>query len=83
MIGVSGNHRRSTEAVTRHIGHVDRPAAARSETGACFSLKRPYWQPYWWRLLFRADDSSGWEAMGPQPLHQVPSDALKSASIEA
>ncbi|MGW3498022.1 hypothetical protein [Streptomyces sp. NPDC001020] len=51
--------------------------------GSWSSLKKPYWQPYWWRLLFRADGSSGWEVMGPKPVHQVPNDALKNASLEA
>ncbi|MFI9161018.1 hypothetical protein [Kitasatospora aureofaciens] len=46
-------------------------------------MKKPYWQPYWWRLLFREDGSSGWEVIGPEPVDQVPNDALKNASLEA
>ncbi|MFD8595036.1 hypothetical protein ACFV1L_08550 [Kitasatospora sp. NPDC059646] len=62
---------------------MDRAAAVRNETGSWFSLKKPYWQPYWWRLLFRADGSSEWAVMGPGPLHRVPNDALRSSSLAA
>ena len=43
-------------------------------------MKRPYWQPYWWRLLFRADGEPGFTVVGPNPVSQVPNDALKNAS---
>ncbi|KQV04720.1 MULTISPECIES: hypothetical protein [unclassified Kitasatospora] len=46
-------------------------------------MKKPYWQPYWWRLLFRADGEPGWQVMGPEPVSEVPNDALKTASLEA
>ncbi|MFI2611029.1 hypothetical protein [Kitasatospora sp. NPDC018619] len=45
-------------------------------------MKRTYWQPYWWRLLFREDGSSEWQVVGPEPVHRVPNDALKNASLE-
>lgn len=46
-------------------------------------MKKPYWQPYWWRLLYRADGASEWSPMGREPLSQVPNGALKNASLEA
>ncbi|GAA1031092.1 MULTISPECIES: hypothetical protein [Amycolatopsis] len=42
-----------------------------------------YWQPYWWRLSFRADGEPGWTPMGPGEFSQVPNDALKNGSLEA
>jgi hypothetical protein len=45
-------------------------------------LKKPYWQAYWWRLLFRADGEPGFTVVGPQPVSQVPNDALKNASLD-
>jgi len=45
-------------------------------------LKKPYWQQYWWRLLFRADGEPGWTVLGPEPVSRVPNDALKGASLE-
>ncbi|WP_228561229.1 hypothetical protein [Catenulispora pinisilvae] len=44
---------------------------------------KPYWQQYWWRLLFRADGEPGWTVMGPEPVRQVPNAALKKAPLEA
>ena len=44
---------------------------------------KPYWQQYWWRLLFRADGEPGWTVMGPEPVSQVPNTALKEAPLEA
>ncbi len=54
----------------------------RNEVGSWFSLKKPFWQPYWWRLLFRADGEPEFTVMGPGPLSQVPNDALRNASLE-
>ncbi|EDY44037.1 hypothetical protein [Streptomyces sp. SPB074] len=45
-------------------------------------MEKPYWQPYWWRLLFRADGEPGWTVMGPGEFSQVPNNALKDASLE-
>ncbi len=46
-------------------------------------MKKPYWQPYWYQLLFRADREPTWTAMGPPPfLTRVPNAALKKASLE-
>ncbi|MGV9298135.1 hypothetical protein [Amycolatopsis sp. NPDC003676] len=42
-----------------------------------------YWQPYWWRLSFRADGEPGWAVLGPGEFSQVPNDALKNGSLEA
>jgi hypothetical protein len=46
-------------------------------------LEKPYWQPCWWRLLLRADGAPEWVVMGPQPMSQVPNDALTRATLEA
>ena len=46
-------------------------------------MDKPYWQPYWWRLLFRADGDPEWAPLGPPPLTQVPNSALKETSLEA
>ncbi|MFJ9612084.1 hypothetical protein ACIRS1_37700 [Kitasatospora sp. NPDC101176] len=46
-------------------------------------MKKPYWQPSWYRLLFRADGGSGWEVMGPPPVSRVPNAALANGSLEA
>lgn len=43
-------------------------------------MKERYWQPYWWRLRFRADDEREWSVMGP--ITRVPNAAL-GAGIEA
>ena len=45
-------------------------------------MKKPYWQQYWWRLLFRADGEPEWTAMDPEPVSQVPNRALKEMSLE-
>ncbi|MET8978027.1 hypothetical protein ABZX85_20680 [Streptomyces sp. NPDC004539] len=54
-----------------------------SPDGAARSPKKPYWQPYWWRLLFRADGEPVFRAMGPEPFQQVSNRALKNGSLEA
>ncbi|MFE7594680.1 hypothetical protein ACFU6K_35275 [Kitasatospora sp. NPDC057512] len=46
-------------------------------------MKHPHWQPYWWRLLFRADGEPEFTVIGPGPISRVPNDALKNASLEA
>ncbi|MFJ1937084.1 hypothetical protein ACIOGZ_31050 [Kitasatospora sp. NPDC088160] len=43
--------------------------------------KKPYLQPYWWRLLFRADGTAAWEAMDRGPLIPVPNAALARAPL--
>ncbi|MFI2206716.1 hypothetical protein ACH47Z_39540 [Streptomyces sp. NPDC020192] len=45
-------------------------------------MKKTSWQPYWWRLLFRADGEPEFTVLGPKPVGQVPNDALKNASLE-
>ncbi|MEV1068773.1 hypothetical protein [Streptomyces sp. NPDC050263] len=45
-------------------------------------MKKPYFQPYWWRLRFRADGEPEWHLMDSGPLIQVPNEALKNASLE-
>ncbi|MER6087633.1 hypothetical protein [Streptomyces bluensis] len=46
-------------------------------------MKKPYWQPYWWRMSYRADGASQWSPMGPEPISQIPDGALENASLEA
>ncbi|MGW3182166.1 hypothetical protein ACWDD9_23100 [Kitasatospora sp. NPDC001119] len=45
-------------------------------------MKRPYWQPYWWRLRFRADGESEFAVLGPGPVGRVPNDALRNVPLE-
>ncbi|MFD4400928.1 hypothetical protein [Kitasatospora sp. NPDC058478] len=45
--------------------------------------KKPYWQPYWWRLMFRSDVAPEWEPMDRGPLTPVSNHALTTMSIEA
>lgn len=47
------------------------------------SAKKPYWQPYWWRMLYRAEGAPEWSPMDSGPLGQVPNSALKDTSLEA
>ncbi|MFH8221972.1 hypothetical protein ACH4C2_23340 [Streptomyces sp. NPDC018057] len=44
-------------------------------------MKEPYWQPHWWRLLFRAEGEPGWTVMGPGEFRQVPNQASRSATV--
>ncbi|WP_104814720.1 hypothetical protein [Kitasatospora sp. MMS16-BH015] len=46
-------------------------------------MKKPHWQPYWWRLLYRADGEPDFTALGPDPLSRVPNEALKNTPLEA
>jgi hypothetical protein len=70
------------EGVPGMATRIARAAAVLNENGSWSSLKKPYWQPYWWRLLFRADGEPGWDVLGPKPFSPVPSDALKKTSLD-
>ncbi|WP_371516427.1 hypothetical protein [Kitasatospora sp. NBC_01300] len=50
---------------------------------ASLQRKKPYWQPYWWRLMFRSDTTPEWVAMDRGPLSPISNHALKTMSIEA
>jgi hypothetical protein len=47
--------------------------------------KKPYWQPYWYRLRIRTDDESwaGWQGLGGPEFKQVPNVALRDSSLQA
>jgi hypothetical protein len=48
-------------------------------------MKKPYWQPYWYRLRIRtaAEPWAGWQALGGPEFSQVPNAALRDSSLEA
>ncbi|WP_459707223.1 hypothetical protein [Actinophytocola sp. KF-1] len=45
--------------------------------------KRPYWQDYWYELLFRDERSPAFEPMGPGGPRQVPNTWLATGTLSA
>ncbi|MER5635615.1 hypothetical protein ABT095_01505 [Kitasatospora sp. NPDC002227] len=43
--------------------------------------QKPYWQPYWWRLLHQDDRTPDWVPLGPPSA--VPNAALSTTSLDA
>lgn len=48
-------------------------------------MKKPYWQPYWYRVRIRTDDEpwAGWHGLGGPEFAPVPNMALRDSSLEA
>ncbi|MFJ8113401.1 hypothetical protein [Streptomyces sp. NPDC096132] len=48
-------------------------------------MKKPYWQPYWYRLRIRtaSEPWAGWQGLGGPKFSQVPNVALRDSSLEA
>ncbi|HEY0684670.1 MAG TPA: hypothetical protein VGD45_20205 [Steroidobacter sp.] len=44
--------------------------------------KQPYWQRYWYHLLFRDEREAAFKPMGHEGLRQVPNNALATKSLE-
>lgn len=48
-------------------------------------MKKPHWQPYWYRVRVRLDDEqwAGWQGLGGPEFSQVSNVALRDSSLEA
>lgn len=44
--------------------------------------KQPYWQQYWYDLLFRDEREAAFTPMGHEGLQQVPNKGLAAVSLE-
>ncbi|WP_105971399.1 hypothetical protein [Streptomyces geranii] len=48
-------------------------------------MRKPYWQPYWYRVRIRVAQEQwlGWQGLGGPEFNQVSNAALRDSSLEA
>lgn len=41
----------------------------------------PYWQSYWYQVMYTEDRNPGWKPLDVGPLHQVPNKSLATGTL--